>query len=211
MVVERGATPTVRAYEQRDRTIAAALLYASSGGMYDRYAGRPELARKVLTRALERERTTASADVVHVAEIDGQVAGAMAAMPYSEWTPRARAFLRVTLTSIPPWHWLGALSTFRLSGRAAPEPPTSSLYVDSLAVTRQLRRRGAGRALLAEAERFAYSSGLDSVSLDVWADNDAARALYRSTGFVEVATTPAARGLPGGVALRKEVRFGRDR
>ena len=47
------------------------LLYESSGGMYDRYAGNRKLAERTIARALEREGNTASADVVWVAELDG--------------------------------------------------------------------------------------------------------------------------------------------
>ena len=101
--------------------------------MYDRYAGNRKLAERALTRALEREGNTASADVVWVAELDGVVAGAMAAMSFDDWTPRAQRFLRVTLSSIPPWRWPAALSLYRASGRSAPEPRRACFYVDSLA------------------------------------------------------------------------------
>ena len=54
--------------------------------MYDRYAGNRRLAERSLTRALAREGTTASAEVVRVAGVRGQVAGGLAAMPFDEWT-----------------------------------------------------------------------------------------------------------------------------
>ena len=197
--------PTVRAYRPRDSRAVAGLLYESAGGMYDRYAGNRSLAERSLTRALAREGTTASPEVVRVAEIDGQVAGAMAAMPFDEWTPRAHAFLRVTLRSIPPWRWPAALRLYRASGRTAPEPPPLSFYVDSLATTEPLRRRGVGRALLDEADRQAHEHGLRTVALDTWVDNRPARALYLRSGFTEVAHTPSVGGLPGGVSLLKEL------
>lgn len=200
------ATATVRPYRGEDSTAAAALLYESSGGLYDRYAGSRALAERALRRALTREGTAASADVVRLAELDRQVAGAMAAMPYDEWTPRAHGFLRATLRSIPPWRWPGALRLYRASGRAGPEPPPASLYVDSLATAASLRRRGVARALLADAERQARERGLHSVALDTWLDNRAARALYSDEGFEEVARTAPTGGLPGGVSLVKRLR-----
>ncbi len=199
------ARPEIRDYRRQDSPVTAGLLYESAGGMYDRYAGNRRLAERSLTRALAREGTTASAEVVRVAQIDGQVAGALAAMPFDEWTPRAHAFLRVTLRSIPAWRWPAALRLYRASGRTAPEPPALSFYVDSLATAEPLRRRGVARALLDDAERQAREHGLRAVALDTWVDNRPARALYLRAGFMEMAHTPAMGGLPGGVSLLKEL------
>ena len=199
------ARPRVRPFRSEDAEAIAPILYESSGGLYDRYAGSRALAERAITRALSREDTTASADVVWVAEADGEVAGAMAAMPYPEWTPRAQAFLRVTLRTIPPWRWARAITVYRASGRVAPEPPRSCFYVDSLASAPTHRRRGVGRALLEEADRLAEELGLRYVALDTWIDNRAARSLYARAGFEEVACTPGQGLLPGGVSLLKEL------
>jgi ribosomal protein S18 acetylase RimI-like enzyme len=59
--------------------------------------------------------------------------------------------------------------------------------------------------MLEEAEGMARRTGLRAVALDTWQDNRAARALYVSAGFEEVAYTPAAGSLPGGVSLIKEL------
>ena len=143
--------------------------------------------------------------MITIAELDGRVAGAMAAMPYDQWTPRAHAFLRSTLRSIPPWRWPAALWLYRASGRTAPEPPIACLYVDSLATNPDQRRRGVATALLERAEAKAREGGQMRVALDTWVDNRAARALYLNAGFEEVAYTPARGGLPGGVSLLKEL------
>ncbi len=195
----------MRPFTVGDEAATVPLLYESSGGMYDRLAGNRALAERALARALSRERTTASADVVWVAELDGRVAGAMAVMPYAEWTPRAHRFLRTTLRTVPPWRWPRALFLYRSSGRIAPEPSATSLYIDSLATAADHRRRGVARALLAEAERMARRDGLRAVALDTWQDNRPARALYVAEGFQEVAYTPATGSLPGGVSMVKEL------
>lgn len=195
----------MRPYRTGDAPAVTAILYDSSGGMYDRYAGSRMLAERSLARALEREGTTASADVVWVCELDGRIAGAMAAMAYREWAPRAHAFLRTTLRSIPPWRWPGALWIFRAGGRSGPGPPESCFYVDSLATAAEFRRRGVAGALLAHAERCARDLGLAFVALDTWVDNHAALALYAGAGFEEVARTPGRGGLPGGVLLQKRL------
>ena len=197
---------SVRPFRPDDAPAATTLLYESSGGMYDRYAGSRKLAERSIRRALASERTTASADVVWVAELDGEVVGVMAGMPYDEWTPRAYRFLRATLRSIPPWRWPAALWLYRASGRTSLEPREACFYIDSLATAADHRRRGVARALLAEAERHATGGGLRAVALDTWVDNKPARALYVSAGYEEVAYTPALSGLPGGVSLLKELR-----
>jgi len=195
----------VRPFRSEDARAAAVLLYESAGGLYDRYAGSPRLARRALARALERDDTTASPDVVWVAELDGRVAGAMAAMPVDWWAMRSRGFLSVTLRAIPPWRWPAALWLYRTGSRAAPALPANSLYVDSLATATHARRRGVARALLAEADRQAGSRGLPRVALDTFADNHAARALYRGAGYRETGSTPAAGAMPAGVSLIKEL------
>ena len=199
------AQPQVRPYREGDSGAVAPILYESSGGLYDRYAGSRRLAERTIARALEREGNTASGDVVSVAEVDGQTAGAMAAMPFAEWTPRAHAFLRTTIRSIPPWRWPGAFRIYRAGGRSGTGPPETCFYVDSLATAERFRRRGVARALLAHAEQRARELGLDGVALDTWQDNSAALSLYIGAGFRELARTPGRGGLPGGVLLLKQL------
>jgi ribosomal protein S18 acetylase RimI-like enzyme len=197
--------PRVRPYQAEDSAAVTPILYESSGGLYDRYAGSRKLAERTISRALGRDGTTASSDVVWVAELDGQVAGAMAAMPFPEWTPRAYAFLRTTLRTIPFWRWPGAFWVYQAGGRAGAGPPQSCFYVDSLATAAGFRRRGVASSLLAEAERLAGELGHDSLALDTWADNEPALALYEGAGFEELGRSPGRGGLPGGVLLLKEL------
>ena len=171
--------------------------------MYDRFAGGRERAETVILRAFDHTGNSASAEVVRVAELEGRVAGAMAAYPVAESTARARAFLRVGLRRIRPWRWPGALRLYLQGGRAAPAPPDATLYIDALAVDDGSRRRGTARALLAQAEREAHEQGLRAVSLDTALHNKPARALYLGAGYEEVAYRPPSRGLPGFVALVK--------
>ena len=138
-----------------------------------------------------------------MAETGGEVIGALAAFPVEESAARAGAFLRLALRGVPPWRWPGALRIYWIGGRAVPSPPTSSLYVDALAVVEGARRRGTARALLGHAEELARALGVPSVALDMTLDNRPARSLYLSEGFEEVAYRPPRRGLPGFVALVK--------
>jgi ribosomal protein S18 acetylase RimI-like enzyme len=129
----------------------------------------------------------------------------MAAFPVDEAVGRSRAFLRLTLRGSPAWRWPRALRLYSAGGRASPSPPASAFYVDALATDERLRRRGAARGLLAEAERQARERRLPCVALDTTIPNEVARALYRNEGYDEVAYRPAGRGLPGFVALVKRV------
>ena len=193
----------VRPARATDAEAVAPLLYESATGVYDRFAGTRERALGVLARAVDTPGTSASAEVVAVGELDGRVAGALAAFPVGEAAARARAFLRVTLKSIPPWRWPSALWLYWAGAHAAPAPPEATLYVDALAVDGSARRRGVARALLAHAELDARRRGFPAVALDTSLDNKPARALYLDAGYDEVAYRPPGRGLPGFVALVK--------
>lgn len=171
--------------------------------MYDRFSGGRERALRVLERSLAEPGTASSAETVWLVEIDDQLAGVMAAFPVDEAGERSRAFLSLTLRSTPLWRWPTALRLYWAGGRAAPSPPASAFYIDALATGEEFRRRGAARALLAEAEREARRSRLPAIALDTTIDNTPARALYAREGYDEVAYQPPGRGLPGFVALVK--------
>jgi ribosomal protein S18 acetylase RimI-like enzyme len=189
-----------------DARSAADLILASAPDMYARLAGGAERAAGAIERAFGREGTSTSSEVVTLAEQEDDVVAAMCAFPAEQSARRARAFQRVLLATLPPWRWPGSLWLYWIGARAAPQPPRECLYVDALATAPGARRRGVARALLAEAERRARRQGLGEIALDTSLDNRAARALYLSEGFEEVAYKPAGHGLPGFVALVKALR-----
>jgi GNAT superfamily N-acetyltransferase len=179
----------------------ARLLHLSAVGMYDSFAGGRERALSLIERAFRAPGNAHSVEAIWLAELDGEVVGAMAAFPVEESLQRARSFLVLTLRVAPPWRWLRTLWLYWVGGRASPSPPAAALYIDALATAPTARRRGVARALLVEAARQARGRGLPAVALDTTLDNAAARALYASAGFGEVGYTPPAHGLPGFVAL----------
>jgi ribosomal protein S18 acetylase RimI-like enzyme len=70
------------------------------------------------------------------------------------------------------------------------EPPEVRLFVprryavvDNLVVTRPLRRRGVGHALLDRAQQWALTQGADSLELTVWAFNEGAFGFYQALGY----------------------------
>jgi len=65
-----------------------------------------------------------------------------------------------------------------------------TLYLNSLAVTEAARGGGVGRLLLGCVGELTAELALDTVTLHVWADNEPAIGLYRSSGFEIVETIP---------------------
>jgi ribosomal protein S18 acetylase RimI-like enzyme len=193
----------VRKAAQDDRAAVARLLFESAVDMYERFSGGRERALATLERAFDTPGNLASREVTWLAEVDGQPAAAMAAFPVSEASERSRAYMDLTLKGTPFWRWPGVMRLYWVGGRASPRPREDSFYIDALATDPALRRRGAARALLDEAERQARERGLPAVSLDTTLTNKAARALYAQAGYDEVAYRAASRGLPGFVALVK--------
>jgi ribosomal protein S18 acetylase RimI-like enzyme len=192
----------VRKARQDDVAAVAGLLYESSPQIYDRFAGSGDRARAILTAAFPESGNVASSEVAWVVEVDGRPAAAMTAFPIAEGPQRARAFIRLALRRVPVWRWGRTLRLYSAGTQVARD---ESLYIDALATAPELRRRGAARALLDEAEREARAQGLGAVTLDTTLDNDAARALYASTGYDEIAYRAPTRALPGFVALVKRV------
>jgi ribosomal protein S18 acetylase RimI-like enzyme len=58
-------------------------------------------------------------------------------------------------------------------------------YISNLIVSEEAEGQGIGRALLAYAEAWARAEGYATLSLSVFAQNTAARALYQRAGFGE--------------------------
>jgi ribosomal protein S18 acetylase RimI-like enzyme len=165
--------------------------------MYDVYAGGRRRALRILRAAYARPGNSASREVAHVAEMDGAVAGVLAAFPVTDGDERAGRFLRVTLARTPPWKWPATVRIFQTGADLTPAPPPESLYVDALATEVGYRRRGVASALLDEASRLARAAGLGWVALDTAATNTAAQALYERCGFAVTERKPPKGGIPG--------------
>lgn len=191
-----------RPHEARD---VAALLYESAAAKYDQFAGSRAGALPLLARAFRKGGNTASQETVSVAEVDGQVAGVLAAFPAREGDRRASRFFRTALLALPPWRWPEALRIFRLGTDVTPPPPLDALYVDALATGVGFRRRGVARALLVDADRRAREAGLAAVALDTGLANASARALYEGAGFRTTAERRPHGAMPGVAAYVKPV------
>ncbi len=139
------AAPVVRPATADDEDEVVGLLLESGGVVYPRFAGSSDAALRILRGGFRRPGNTASAEIVRVAEVDGRVAGVLAAFPVREGTARARRYLRLSLARLPPWRWRQAL---RIFGALRPTPPPHAFYVDAVATSAAYRRRGVASALL---------------------------------------------------------------
>lgn len=61
------------------------------------------------------------------------------------------------------------------------------LYIDSMAVEEGYRGRGIGHAFFETARQLCREKGMQSIELQVLAENQAACAMYRSCGFTDKA------------------------
>jgi ribosomal protein S18 acetylase RimI-like enzyme len=197
--------PVIRDARPEEAEAVTALLYETAGTLYDLFAGGPGRAARVLHAAYGRPGNSSSREIVTVAELDGRVAGAIAAFPVPEGDARARAFLRLTLARMPPWRWPRTLRIFRLGGRMTPPAPIDALYVDALATASEYRRRGVATALLAAAETRASELGLNAVALDTAERNAAAQALYEKFGMRRSGRSDAVGDVPGAIAYVKRL------
>jgi ribosomal protein S18 acetylase RimI-like enzyme len=197
--------PEIRPAEPRDDAAVARLLYETASGRYDLFAGSRERALRLLAATVGQPGNDTSRDGVLVAELDGAVAGAIAAFPSPEGEARRHRWLRIALRRRAPWHWPAMLRVAGAGERIPFEPPPDSLYVDGLATGARFRRRGVAVALLEAVAERARKEGFGSLVLDTTEANVGARALYERTGFRPVDRVPAQGTIPAIVFYLREV------
>jgi len=197
--------PQIARPREEDAAAVARLIYLTSPAGFRVLGGGERGGLRLIEAAFATPGTDCSRDVVTLAELDGEVAGVMAAFPAPEAMERRRRFVRLALRRRPPWRWPRVVLMARHGVRHAPTPPADSLYIDSLATAASFRRRGVAAALLEEAERIARERGLSAISLDTRAANSGARALYERDGYEAVAEVPASPVIPALVGYVKRL------
>jgi ribosomal protein S18 acetylase RimI-like enzyme len=197
--------PLIRAAREEDARAAAALLYLTSPGGFGLFGGGRRGGLRLLEAAFAAHGTDCSRDVIRLAELDGEIAGVIAAFPSHEGNERRRRFVRLAMRRRPPWRWPRMVRVARQGARLSPDPPPNSLYVDSLATADTFRRRGVATALLEDAERGARERGLTALALDTQVANSGARALYERFGFEVSVELPGAPPIPAQVGYVKRL------
>ena len=183
----------------------ARLLYESAAGRYDLFAGGRDRALRLLAVTVATPGNDTSREGVLVAELDGEVAGALAGFPAGDMKARRRRWLRLAYRRRAPWHWPRMARVAAAGAAVAHEPPANSFYVDGLATDRRFRRRGVASALQSAAAERARSLGLGSVALDTAAGNVDAQALYARAGFAEVGRSAPRGPVPPAVYYVREL------
>jgi ribosomal protein S18 acetylase RimI-like enzyme len=197
--------PLIREARDEDAAAVAKLIYLTSPGGFSLFGGSARRGLRLIEAAFATPGTDCTRDVITLAELDGEIAGAMSAFPTEEGDERRRRFVRVALKRRPPWRWAKIVLVARHGAAHSPTPPADSFYVDSLATAERFRRRGVAAALLAAAERGARERGLPSVALDTRESNSGARALYDRLGYEVTAEVPASPPIPALVGYVKRL------
>lgn len=133
---------------------------------------------------------------------------ALAALQRRAFPPRL-AYTFATLALLWALPWVRVLIARRgktIAGCIIGDRVIDGGRVINLAVDPEARRQGIGTALLAAIER---ALPVDTMTLMVQIENDAAQALYRGVGYVEEVTLPNYYGSGrAGVRMRKRLRRG---
>ena len=185
----------------REGTTASRLLHVSALDMYDRFAG----GRRRALRTLDRVRNRRHGGERRARLVRGADGEWPERWPPFRWTrrPSARQCLPAARPASGPGLALArrAASLPRRRPRL-PGPPAAAFYVDALATDPRYRRHGVARAAgRGRARGAAPCAALRSARYDT--EQRRRPRLYAAEGFDEVAYRPAARGLPGFVALVK--------
>ncbi|ROR66075.1 ribosomal protein S18-alanine N-acetyltransferase [Agrococcus jenensis] len=121
------------------------------------------------------------------ADLDAIMALERAAFPASAWEP---ATMQAEIASEWGRYILAVDDEGRALGYAGLRAVGVEGDVQTIAVADDARGRGIGRALLTELLVEAERRGVRELFLEVRADNDVARGLYASAGFVEIGVRP---------------------
>jgi ribosomal protein S18 acetylase RimI-like enzyme len=161
-----------------------ALIHLAGSPFLDWFYGGASEARAAVTRQLEDPAAEMAASRTTVL-LDGErrLLGLYVAMGGAELASCRQSETLTLLRTVPARSRAGFLARMRdVRALFAPVSPRD-FYLSKLAVMEGVRRSGHGRVLLEAYLAAGRDAGFARFRLDVSADNEAARALYRSAGF----------------------------
>jgi ribosomal protein S18 acetylase RimI-like enzyme len=177
----------VRAAVSTDAKEIAAILAEAFPALYRTTFGRLNIREVVRLLSALYAAGHLSLATTYVCEREGQVVGALI-LHLGQPIGRGQAgdYWRLLTRELGLWRaarafWGGLLAT-RMLERRIPHA-FDLVYIEALAVTEAHRGQGIGSRLLAEAERYARSTGRSRLALHVLSSNTAARRLYTRVGF----------------------------
>lgn len=172
---------SIRFGQAEDIDAVADLVVDAGGGLYEFLLGGlvPGVsARDMIRYAVSDEATLFSYTNGILADRDGQVLGLALCYPGEEFGL--------------PWIVRNVIPRRRLNRvRGVLDADVQgTLYLNSLAVPEAARGQGVARLLLGCVGELTAELEFDTVTLHVWADNEPALRLYRSSGFEVIETVP---------------------
>jgi len=177
--------------QERLVPVAASLIHEAGNPYFDWFFGGPEAARAAVVRWIERPSSELAASRVTLLFAGGRAAGVFVALGGAELAVCRKADALAALAEA------GKLRSALVARMAiarelfVPVVP-EDFYLSKIGIVAELRRRGLGRALMAEYLAAGLDAGFERFCLDVSADNEHAIWLYRSFGFRVEARTDAA-------------------
>ena len=132
----------------------------------------------IVRRAHLADATDAARTIALVAPEDS-----LGAQPPVDIEERAVRFREFIEREEPAALFILADDDDRQVGHAAVEETTPGVLTIGIAILREARGRGGGRALLAAVQEHARASDAHKISLEVWTDNARAIGLYAAAGF----------------------------
>lgn len=172
---------TLRLAEPADSPLLAEAALVAGGGLYEHLladAAPGALARTAIAAAIAAagDGGLSWRNAILAEDMAGQALGAAIAYP------AALFGLAPAIQAAATKQALADLAPF-----FAATPPAGSYYLHAIWTAPTARRRGVGALLLAGVEALGAETGATRRSLHLWADNAPARALYRKSGFTEIA------------------------
>jgi ribosomal protein S18 acetylase RimI-like enzyme len=181
----------IRTARPEDAQGAAELISLSNGETGDVVFGFGEHGRHVqaLASFFQHPRNRFSYHYTSIAEVDGQAAGALIALPGEQVAGLSVALGRLLVREY------GLVTALRLAvtgwgAMAGKEAEAGELYVANVATAPTHQGQGIGSALLAHAETLARQQGYAHCSLCVDFYNQGARRLYARLGYETVERFP---------------------
>lgn len=118
------------------------------------------------------------------ADIEAMMRLAKESETASHW--RREDYIRIFESGNPSRIALVMEEGVKLSGFVVASHVDREWEVENVVVAAEVQKRGIGSGLLVDLFKRARSEGAESVFLEVRESNDAARALYKKSGFAEV-------------------------
>jgi GNAT superfamily N-acetyltransferase len=162
-------------------------MHEASNPYWDWLWGSPEEARLQLRSWMRRSNSELAERRILSLVVGGRIVGGYIAMPGNEVRVCRTADLLSMANYLRRKPNEQIIERMRLSRGLFTRPKDDEFYLSRMGIALAARGRGAGRRLVARVLEEGRSKNITVFRLDVFADNEVAIRLYRSTGFIVAA------------------------